>query len=65
MYLCWGGGGGGGGGGYGMMFDDKFVYVNTVCFDVSCFNLRMKWTCSELINFEKGCSKPHSYYYLY
>ena len=27
-----------GGGGGGLMFDDKFVYVGIVCFDVVVFN---------------------------
>ena len=38
-----------GGGGGGSVFDDRFVYVNIVCFDVGCLNLSVKCTCLGLI----------------
>ena len=40
--VCMGAGGVGVG---GMMFDDKFVDVNIVCFDVVVFNSSVKCTC--------------------
>ena len=27
------------------MFDDRFLYVNIVCFDVGCFQLDCNCTC--------------------
>ena len=33
----------------GSVFDDRFVYVNNVCFDVGCLNLSVKCTCLGLI----------------
>ena len=40
------------------MFDDKFVYVNIVCFHVSWFNLSMKCISLGLI-LRKDTLRPH------
>ena len=41
MHAClyWKGGGGGGGGGVGVMFDDEFMEMHIMRFDVGCFYL--------------------------
>ena len=49
--------------GGGTTFEDKFVYVNIVCVDVSCFCLIFKCMCLGLAHLRKGTSRPHYYYY--
>ena len=45
--------------GRGLRFDDKFVQVSIVCFDVGCLSLIMKCTQARL---RKGALRPHYYY---
>ena len=40
----------------GDIFDDEFVYVHLVCFDVSCFYLESEMYATT-VTFEKGRSK--------
>ena len=47
-----------------LMFDDKFVYVNIVCFAVVILNLNENRNVRAYGSFEKkGALKLHSYYY--
>ena len=46
----------------GPMFDDKFVYINIVSFDVGCFGYEIHVSRSHL---RKGALRPHYYYYYY
>ena len=44
------------------MFDDKFVYVNIVYFDVSCFSLGYEMY-MPMAHLRKDALRPHHYYY--
>ena len=45
--------------GRGLRFDDKFVQVSIVCFDVGCLSLIMKCTHAHM---RKGALRAHYYY---
>ena len=63
-YCCWfywvcvsrGGGGAGGG-----MFDDRFVYIETMCFGVGCFYLEYEMYAPRA-HLKKGALRPHFYH---
>ena len=44
------------------MFDDRFVHVNIVCFDVGCFYLQYE-IYAPSPHLGKGALSPHDYYY--
>ena len=55
--VCLYGRGGGG------MFDDRFVYIEIMCFDVGCFYLEHEMYASR-VRLRKGALRPHFYHCL-
>ena len=49
--------------GGGMMFDDKFVYIDIVCFDVGFYLEHEMYV--PRVHLRKGTLRPHCYDYYY
>ena len=43
--------------------DDKFVHVNTACFDVGCLSSIMKLMYAPKIHLRKGAPRRHYYHH--
>ena len=50
--------------GGGVMFDDKFVYIDIVCFDVGCFYLEYEMYVPR-VHLRKGTLRLHYYLLIY